>query len=108
MNFGLSEKCIEMMISALCRYKEIEKAEIFGSRGRGNYKNGSDVDLAIYGSLITSDIVHNLRRQLNEELPLPYYFDVVHYESIKDKAFKDQIDTDGKMFWCQNSLTRDI
>jgi predicted nucleotidyltransferase len=100
MNFGLSEKCIEMMVSALCQYKEIEKAGIFGSRARGNYKNGSDVDLVIYGPQITSNIVLRLSMQLNEELPLPYYFDIVHYESIKDQAFKDQIDTDGKRLWC--------
>lgn len=99
MNFGLSEKSIEMICETLSRWKIIEQAAIFGSRAKGNYKNGSDVDIVIYGSQITNEILIRLATLLNEELPLPYYFDIVHYESIKDAALKNEIDTHGKAFW---------
>ncbi|MBZ4645255.1 MAG: polymerase subunit beta, partial [Clostridia bacterium] len=36
---------------------------------------------------------------LNEELPLPYYFDVVHYESLKHDSLKAHIDTYGRAFY---------
>ncbi|MEA1960833.1 MAG: nucleotidyltransferase domain-containing protein [Bacillota bacterium] len=95
MNFGLSAKSIDMIIEALSRWHEIEKAAIFGSRAMGNFKRGSDVDLVVYGSQITEEIVQHLSTLLNEELPLPYYFDVLHYESITDTDLKKHIDEYG-------------
>lgn len=97
MNFGLSIKSMDMIIEALSRWPEIEKAVVFGSRAMGNYKNGSDVDLAIYGKKITGEAVQRLSTLLNEELPIPYYFDVIHYESITDIDFKKHIDEYGQI-----------
>ena len=37
-----------MLINALSKFTEIEKAVIFGLRVKGNYKEGSDIDVAIY------------------------------------------------------------
>jgi predicted nucleotidyltransferase len=99
MRFGISQKSFELIIHALSRWPEIEKAAIFGSRAMGNYKRGSDIDLVIYGTNITIDTVNTLRIMLNEELPLPYYFDVVHYESLKHDSLKAHIDTYGRTFY---------
>ncbi|MDD3269475.1 MAG: nucleotidyltransferase domain-containing protein [Syntrophomonadaceae bacterium] len=99
MNFGLSEKSIAMIIQGLSRWEEIQEAAIFGSRATGTYKKGSDVDLVIYGPQITPEIVSHLSTLLNEELPLPYYFDIVHYQSIKNASLKNQIDTYGIQLW---------
>ncbi|WP_069800151.1 nucleotidyltransferase domain-containing protein [Tepidibacillus sp. HK-1] len=91
------------LIGALSRWPEIEKASIFGSRAMGNYKNGSDVDLVIYGSQLTQEIINHLSVLLNEELPLPYYFDIIHYETLKHRPLKDHIDKYAKCFYsCKN------
>lgn len=95
MNCGLPVKSMEMIIEALRRWPEIEKAVVFGSRAMGNYKRGSDVDLAVYGDQITEEIVQHLSTLLNEELPLPYYFDVLHYDSITDINLRQHIDEYG-------------
>ncbi|MEN6462304.1 MAG: nucleotidyltransferase domain-containing protein [Syntrophomonas sp.] len=99
MNFGLSEKSLAMIIEALSRWSEIRQASIFGSRATGDYKKGSDVDIVIYGSQITEEIVVGLAALLNEGLPLPYYFDIVHYESISNDALKNEIDSYGKLLY---------
>lgn len=99
MRFGLPNKSINQMIQALKEHKEIQKAAIFGSRAMGNYKRGSDVDMVIYGTEITENIVNQLRITLNEKLPLPYYFDIVHYESISSDEFKEHIDTVSKLLY---------
>jgi len=88
-----------MILQELKRRKEIQKAAIFGSRAMGNYKNGSDVDLVIYGPDVTENITNQLRIALNEELPLPYYFDIVHYESVSSNPFKEHIDTVSRLFY---------
>ena len=99
MNFGISEKCMELIINAISKCLEVEKAAIFGSRAMGNYKAGSDVDIAIYGKNVTDKIIIRLSSFLNEELPLPYYFDIIHYDSIKNQELEDHVDTYGKVIY---------
>jgi len=88
-----------MIIKALSKWDEIQKAAIFGSRAVGNYRRGSDVDLVIYGAQVTDKIVVRLSTLLNQELPLPYYFDVVHYESLKNEQLRIHIDTYARLFY---------
>jgi len=102
MNFGIPDKSFHMILEVLKEYEEVEKALIFGSRAMGNYKNGSDIDLAICGSQVTEDIVNKIRVKLNEELPIPYYFDIIHYEALQYKELKEHIDTFGKVFYVRH------
>jgi len=92
---GFSKQDQEHILSALQKFPEIEKTIVFGSRAMGNSKRASDVDLAIVGKNITAKTVIRLRSQLNEELPLPYFFDVVVYEKIANDKLKQHIDEHG-------------
>lgn len=96
MQFGLTDKDLNLIRTAIGTFAEIEEVLVFGSRAMGNYKNGSDVDLAIKGSAINLRTISTLSAQLNEELPLPYTFDVIHYETIDTSALIDHIDSYGK------------
>ena len=99
MRFGLSENDEKHILQALTQFPEIEQAVIFGSRALGNYKPGSDVDLAIAGAAVTRKTVLRLRALLNEDLPLPYFFDVAHYEKIQNDALKQHIDHEGRLLF---------
>jgi len=57
----------------------------------GNYHKGSDVDLAICGNKIDHLIENRLSSLLNEELPLPYFFDVVDYTHLTHQKLSDHI-----------------
>lgn len=107
MTFGLSPKSTELILQALDQWKEIEKAHIFGSRAIGNYKRGSDVDLVLYGSEITADILLQVGALLNEDLPLPYHFDLVHYETTDNAELKRHIDKKSQVFYVRNSIQPD-
>jgi uncharacterized protein len=96
--YGLLERDIEYIQKALNNLKEIDIAIIFGSRALGNYKKGSDVDIAISGRDITSETIYQLDELLNEEYPLPYFFDLLHYEQINNENLKKHIDTFGKSY----------
>jgi predicted nucleotidyltransferase len=93
--FGLSDQQLKMIREAIGRFAEIESAAIFGSRAIGNFKPGSDVDLAIKGKRISRDTVSNLSTLLNDELPLPHFFDVVHYDTLNNQALVRHIDEQG-------------
>jgi predicted nucleotidyltransferase len=99
--FGLLERDMDLIIKALRNFKEIDQALIFGSRAIGNYKKGSDVDIAIFGEKITRKTMSNLNELLNEEHPLPYFFDLLHYEEIKSEKLIAHIDTVGIEVYCR-------
>ncbi len=99
--FGLLDRDVEYLQESLKNFREIEKAVIFGSRALGNYKKGSDVDIALFGTNITPGTISRLAFQLNEESPLPYFFDLLHYEQINNPKLKQHILSIGKELYCK-------
>ena len=99
MNYGLKQRDIDYLITALKQFTEIEKAIIFGSRAKGNYKPASDLDIVVKGEKIADNTILKLLDLLEEELPLPYFIDVLHYEKINNKELKEHIDRMGKVFY---------
>ena len=95
MKYGLIDRDFFHINAAIQEFPEIEEVILFGSRAKGNYKKGSDVDIAIKGDRITYEITARFADCLNEEKPLPYFFDVVHYEAIAKPMLKADIDRVG-------------
>jgi predicted nucleotidyltransferase len=96
MEFGLKEEDVAYIVSALRKFDEIKKAAIFGSRAKGNYKPGSDVDLAIFGEDISFSTISRLHSILEEESPMPYFFDIVDYTHATHQELKKHIERVGK------------
>lgn len=104
MNHGLKKRDIENIIKASRELPEIEEVILFGSRAKGTHKKASDVDMAIKGKDISEKTVKRLSARLNEELPLPYFIDVVHYESIGNPDLVEHIDRVGTIIYRKKSL----
>ena len=102
-NFGLKESDLEYIIDSIKEFKEIDKAIIFGSRAKGNYKPGSDIDLAICEEKVTFDTISNLHSMLEDEGPLPYYIDVVDYTNLNHKELNEHINRVEKVIYKKNS-----
>ena len=64
--YGLNERELEE-IKEVANRLDIKKILLFGSRAKGNYKKGSDIDLAIVGN------ERKFSYYLNEETNLPYF-----------------------------------
>jgi len=99
MNFGLREADLDNIITIIQQFSEIEKAAIFGSRVKGNYKPGSDVDIAIWGNDISFTTLSRLHAILEEESPMPYFFDIVDYSHLNHEDLKSHIDRVGIVFF---------
>lgn len=99
MNFGLKEFELDYIVNTIKKFPEIDKAIIFGSRAKGNYKPGSDVDIAVCGEHVSFDTLTALHSKLEEEVPLPYFFDVVDYTHLSHKELKDHINRAGKVIF---------
>ena len=69
----------------------------------GNYKEGSDIDLAISGEKVNTQTVSKLHARLNEELPIPYFIDVLDYKALSNKALIEHIEREGKEFYLRRT-----
>jgi predicted nucleotidyltransferase len=96
--FGLRQSDIDIITSLGEQNPAIEAILIYGSRVRDDYRRGSDVDLALVGELIWSDVLYFLR-VLNEELPTPYFYDVLHLDTLSNEALKEHIKIEGKIVY---------
>lgn len=99
MDFGLIKSDLEYIIKTLKLFPEIQRAVIFGSRAKGNYKPGSDIDIAIYGEKINFDILSKLHSLLEDESPMPYQFDIVDYTHLDHDELKRHIERVGRIIY---------
>ncbi|MGY0691484.1 nucleotidyltransferase domain-containing protein [Virgibacillus sp. FSP13] len=93
--FGLLDRDVDLIVRALKHFEETDQAIIFGSRAIGSYKKGSDVDIAIIGEKVTRKTISDLDILLNEEYPLPYFFDILDYKAVGSEKLNVHIDTVG-------------
>ncbi len=96
MTFGLTPDDMEQICSALRQTPEVEQVILFGSRAKGNCQTGSDIDLAVRGEQVSDQTIAKLKTILEEELPLPYFFDIVRYETIRNPELIEHIQRVGK------------
>lgn len=97
--FGLMERDIYYINKVLAKFIEVDKALIFGSRAMGNYKKGSDVDIALIGDNISNNILMKIEDQLNEVYPIPYFFDILIYKDINNEKLKEHIDEESVLIY---------
>jgi len=98
-NTGLRQPDLDIVLSVLSEFPNIKEAVIFGSRAKGNFRNGSDVDIALKGENINLEIVTTISYKLNEETILPYKFDVLDYQSINNNKLTEHINRKGISFY---------
>lgn len=97
--FGLRADDLETIIAVLSGYPAVKTAVIFGSRAKGNYKVGSDVDIALHGVEMGDRVAADVAYQLNEETIMPYRFDVLNYHTITNPDLIAHIDRVGRPFY---------
>jgi predicted nucleotidyltransferase len=99
--FGLTSHEVELIRSALERHPGVVEAKIFGSRAMGRERPNSDIDIAVWGTLDTREILR-LHGEL-EELPLPYMFDVRLYDAIEYRPLQEHIERVGRVLYRADS-----
>ena len=97
MNYGLDIELLTQINNIFNHYPEIKSVIIFGSRAKGNFKPGSDIDLAIIGN-ITPTIISQIYLQI-DELNSPYKFDLINYNSISNNDLLEHINRIGKTIY---------
>jgi len=94
LNTGLPQKTIQSLIEVFAKHPKIDEVILYGSRAKGNYREGSDIDLTLKGLKLN---LANLLKIENEidDLLLPYKVDLSIYHKLENPDFIEHIDRVG-------------
>jgi uncharacterized protein len=99
MNYGLPPDVVGKINDVLARYPQVERATLYGSRAKGNYKNGSDIDLTLHGGEdLTLNVVYRILNNF-DDLLLPYTIDLSIFHEIGDPDIVAHIQRVGVPFY---------
>jgi predicted nucleotidyltransferase len=95
---GLSEATISKLTAVIKQHPFIEKVVVYGSRAKGNFRPGSDIDLAVFSS--TMSYLEQMKLADNiDDLLLPYTVDVLHFEKLTNAELIDHINRVGLVLY---------
>ena len=98
MKFGLSDTVIKELQDVFRRHTNIKKVLIFGSRSKGNYRAGSDIDLAVVGNDLDYSQLLTILCEI-DDLELLYSVDLLDYQKKRGTPIGDHIDRIGQVFY---------
>ena len=96
--FGLPPATLEAIRRILAEVPAVKKAVIYGSRAKGTYRPGSDIDLTLFGDGLDLDILGRIATRLHES-PIPYQVDLSIFELIDHAGLRDHIQRVGQPFY---------
>jgi predicted nucleotidyltransferase len=99
LRFGSKESTIQKICAVFARYPQVEKAVLYGSRAKGSYKNGSDIDLTLHGADdLTLRVLYRIMEEI-DDLLLPYTIDLSIFRHINDPDMVEHIERVGIIFY---------
>lgn len=98
MQYGLKQKYIDKIRLVLATYPAVDKVLLYGSRAKGTYYNGSDIDLTFLGAELTLSLLMKIETAL-DDLLLPYKIDASILKNIEDSDLVDHINRVGVVLY---------
>ena len=98
MKYGLSDGTIEKIQNVLEGFPEVEKAVLYGSRAKGNYRPGSDIDLTLFGTELDQQRCSAIAEAL-DDLLLPYTIDLSVFDQLRHPALEAHLARVGQVFY---------
>jgi predicted nucleotidyltransferase len=103
--FGIKSITLSKIVELFQKHPCINEVILYGSRAKGNYRPGSDIDLCLVGESIEDTVLTQIDNEL-DELLLPYQFDVSVRDKILDQALLDHISRVGKIIFSRTPLQK--
>lgn len=94
MKYGLKEDNIKDITNIFLKHSKVKKAILYGSRAKGNFRTGSDIDVTLVGENLNLKELNKISLDL-DELYLPYSFDISIFEKIQNKELIEHINRVG-------------
>jgi len=99
MEYGLSDKTLNTLNLIFHKYSGIKQVILYGSRAKGNFRTGSDIDLTLKteNSFTRNDLL-NITGDFDDS-DMPYFVDVSIYDELSNPDLKAHIDRVGKVLY---------
>jgi predicted nucleotidyltransferase len=101
-SYGINESDIGKIKTVFEQFLQIDQVILYGSRAKGNFKNGSDIDLTLIGNGLNLKTLNKIDLAL-DDLLLPYIFDISIHKQIKNKELLEHISRVGKILFQKTS-----
>jgi len=101
-NFGLGEYVMASIRDVFAAHPEVDEVVLYGSRAKGNYKVGSDIDLTMKGEAVDFSLLSTISQELYD-LPIPYTVDLSIFSNISNANLVEHIERAGKLFYRKES-----
>ena len=98
MPYGLTEDQLSGILNILQDNNKLKKVILYGSRAKGNFSPGSDIDLALTGDDLDLNDIVNYKVKL-DNLPILNRIDLVIYDQIKEPGLVDHINRIGVVLY---------
>lgn len=95
--YGLPLTAFQQINAVFSRYPQIKQVILYGSRAKGNYRNGSDIDLTIKGTIDLSTLL-KIEQEL-DDLLLPWSVDLSVLAQIDNLELVEHIKRRGQVFY---------
>jgi predicted nucleotidyltransferase len=95
----ISKEVLEKIVELILKYKKPEKIVVFGSRATDNFKDTSDIDIAIFGKDWTDRDINLIRHILNQDIKTSLKFDVLNFYQIEKEKLKVNILKNGRTLY---------
>lgn len=95
--YGLPDDDLRKLSGVFERYPQIMRVILYGSRAKGNFKPGSDIDITLDAQM-DSRTLGKLVTEL-DDLLLPYQIDVSLYHQLQNLELKSHIDRVGQVLF---------
>src|SRR5690606_24370348 len=97
-DFGLSTDVLDSLRAVFAGQPQVQRAVVYGSRAKGTYRPGSDIDVVLEAPALTFTDLLRLKTNL-DDLMLPYQIDLSALHQIDNPALLDHIERVGKPLW---------
>lgn len=98
LKYGLEAQTMDKIKAIFAHFSAIEEVLLYGSRAKGNYRKGSDIDIVLKGKELNYQTLSELASQL-DDLLLPYSFDISLFHQITNPDLIDHINRVGKILY---------
>ena len=98
---GIPDADVQKLLTVFEHDARISKVILYGSRAKGNYRAGSDIDLTVIGKNLSASVLMDIAMKI-DDLLLPYKVDLSILSQIDNADLIDNIERVGKVvFSCE-------
>jgi len=101
MPYGLKSETIDRLNKVFRKYEQVDEVILYGSRAKGNYAEGSDIDLTMSGDNLDPEIIQKISLEI-DDLLLPWMVDLSIFNSIDNNELTEHIKRVGISIYQKN------